>query len=472
VSVIVLRGDARALPLPDESVDLIVTSPPYWGKRDYQDDGESLAGQIGSEDTPQEYIAALLECTREWARVLKPAGSMFVNLDDTYYSAKGTPGAPDGKQRARRGWTRPVDRAGLGYQRKTLLGLPARYMIGCLDDLGLIVREDDIWDKVNPTPESARDRCMRRHEYVFHLVKQPVYYSAVDEIRTERGSYARAAGLARKTAPGQKPRTLADTVNPGGALPPSVWQIASQPLRLPEHVAHASCCGGVAQPGCEGTGHFAAFPPDLARQCILGWSPPGICATCGEGRRPVVQASRTLDGVPVGGSWQTQVNGHAIGPQGTGHWRYETQRQHLGYACACTPFTDHPERRGQDFHAGTNRAVQGMNDGNGGERYRRYMEELASPREPVREYHFSRWLPPPTRPAVVLDPFSGTGTAPLVADVLGRRGIGVELSRDYLRIARWRTQDPAERARAMQVPKPPPVPDGQESLFDSLEVTA
>ena len=107
-----------------------------------------------------------------------------------------------------------------------------------------------------------------------------------------------------------------------------------------------------------------------------------------------------------------------------------------------------------------------MNDGNGGERYRRYVDEMANPRGPVREYHFDRWIPAPMRPAIVLDPFGGTGCTALVADVLGRTGISVDLSMDYARIARWRTGDPGERARALQVPKPPPVPDGQESLFD------
>jgi len=85
--VVVLRGDAAHLPLPDGSVDLIVTSPPYFGQRDYRDGGESLKGQIGNEETPREYVDALLACTREWMRVLKPEGSIFVNLGDKYNSA-------------------------------------------------------------------------------------------------------------------------------------------------------------------------------------------------------------------------------------------------------------------------------------------------------------------------------------------------------------------------------------------------
>lgn len=444
MSVILLRGDARELPLPDESVDLIVTSPPFWNQRDYRDGSESLAGQIGTEMTPQEYVAALLECTREWCRALKPAGSIFVNLGDKF---AGSWGGSDPKNPAR---INGHGRRG-SIPAKSLIGLPERYMIGCIDELGLIVRRDNIWHKLNPTPESADDRCATSHEYVYHLVKQPRYYSAVDEIREAPSDYARPNNVARATPPGVKPKTFADTVNPLGKLPGSVWAIASQPLKVPATF---------------GLRHYAAWPMAVPRQIILGWSPPGICTECGDGRQPVVSSLRTVDGLPVGGTWQTEAHGHALGPQGVGHWRYATERHRLGYACSCTPFTDHPERRGKDFHAGTDRAVQGMNDGNGGERYRRYVDEMANPRGPVREYHFDRWIPAPMRPAIVLDPFGGTGCTALVADVLGRTGISVDLSMDYARIARWRTGDPGERARALQVPKPPPVPDGQESLFD------
>ena len=80
----IVRGDARDLPLPDGSVDLICTSPPYFGLRSYSDNGEHYAGQIGSEATPREWLAAMLDCTAEWVRVLKPSGSIFVNLGDKY----------------------------------------------------------------------------------------------------------------------------------------------------------------------------------------------------------------------------------------------------------------------------------------------------------------------------------------------------------------------------------------------------
>jgi hypothetical protein len=109
-----------------------------------------------------------------------------------------------------------------------------------------------------------------------------------------------------------------------------------------------------------------------------------------------------------------------------------------GYACACTPHTDHDE---PPFL------------------------------KPWREYHLDGWTPPPSRPAIVVDPFAGTGTTMLVASVLGRTAIGIDRSHDYCRLAQWRTQDPGERARAMQVPKPPPVPHGQQPLFSISEIT-
>lgn len=450
MSVAILRGDARSLPLPDASVDLIVTSPPFYGLRDYTDGGESLAGQIGSERTPQEYVAALLACTAEWVRVLKPEGSLFVNLGDKYGERAGPGHAAGTKGRLASRPERPR-RKGLaetGIQPKSLMGLPWRYALGCMDDLGLILRAEIIWAKVNGLPESVTDRVRRSHEQVFHFTRQPTYYAAVDEIREAHSQVSIARTGRNRFAPdlsqdgvGQ-PNTLnpRQACNPLGKLPGSVWEIPSQPLIVPASL---------------GLDHFAAFPMELPRRIIAGWSPPGICEACGEGRRPVIMSE------VIGDRGGRKVN--ITEDHGTARLGLMRQTAITGYACRCTPHTDHPERRGKDFRAGTDRRVQGMNDRNGGERYRRYME---NPRGPVREYHFDRWDQAPTRPAIVLDPFMGTGTSLLVASALGRIGLGVDRSLDYCRLAQWRTTDPAERAKAMQVPKPPPVPDGQDSLFD------
>lgn len=421
MSVVLVRGDARELPLPDESVDLVVTSPPYLGQRDYRDNGQSMAGQIGSEETPREYIAALLDCTREWMRVLKPTGSLFVNLGDKYSQrtqirrSSHQPGIFPGKfeefgeswaERARKGAVRMphqnvINDDGDAVLEKSLMQLPQRYSIGCTDQLGLILRAEIIWAKPNGLPESVTDRVRRAHEQVFHLVKQPRYYAAVDEIREPHAPasltrFKSGFGQTTYSAETDK-RYRADqlTANPLGKLPGSVWDIPSQPLQVPAEL---------------GVDHFAAFPMELPRRIILGWSPPGICTTCGQGRRPIGEASRTIDGQPVQdlGAWK-RGRGET---SGIGNYRFGTDRRITGYACACPTPTA------------------------------------------------------PTRAAIVLDPFGGTGTTALLAHVNGRTGISVDMSADYSRLAAWRTQDPGERARAMQVPKPPPVIDGQESLFE------
>jgi hypothetical protein len=158
--------------------------------------------------------------------------------------------------------------------------------------------------------------------------------------------------------------------------------------------------------------HFAAFPPSLVRPLVLGWSPPGICTACGEGRRPIVDRESIAHGPKAVRflGHRTVYPQHAIGANRAAD--IETLRTITGYACAC-PSPDAP-----------------------------------------------------TRPAIVLDPFAGTGTTMLVASTHGRVGVGVDLSADYCRLARWRVRDPGERARARDMPKPPPIPAGMEPLFD------
>ena len=420
---IVLRGDARNLPLPDGCVDLIFTSPPYFGLRDY-----GYAGQIGSEGTPGEWLEALWACTAEWVRVLKPEGSLFVNLGDKYaggqpHSNHGTGastlnghgGAGTIKDRAGK-FRRTADFG--DAQPKSLLGLPWRYAIGCMDRLGLILRAEVIWAKPNGLPESVTDRVRRAHEQVFHFTRQPRYYAAVDEIREDysastQRSYQSGNGAARVGGsihhhPSFTGRRVQDALpegyagNPLGKLPGSVWEIPSAPLQVPAHL---------------GVDHFAAFPPALVRPIVLGWSPPGVCTACGQGRRPVVDVSyidaggagnekydRRFAPAPVAGLGTRK-------PQEMAYGRANASRAITGYACAC-PQPDAP-----------------------------------------------------ARPSVVLDPFGGTGTTALVASAYGRTGITVDLSAAYCRLAAWRVHDPGERARARAMPKPAPVPDGMEPLF-------
>ena len=133
-------GDARATGLADDSVDLVVTSPPYWNKRDY---GHS--DQIGLEATPQAYVTAILDCLEEWKRVLRPHGSVFLNVGDTYHN-------------------------------KSLVGIPGRIEWDAVDKAGWSVRNRIIWAKESGMPDPVKNRLANRHEYVIHLTYKRDYY--------------------------------------------------------------------------------------------------------------------------------------------------------------------------------------------------------------------------------------------------------------------------------------------------------
>lgn len=400
----ILRGDARALPLADASVDLVVTSPPYWALRSYTDGGEHYDGQIGAEPGPAAYIDSLIDCTREWMRVLKPGGSIWVNLGDSYS------GQPPGRQGAT-GQRATRSSANVPHKArreradtapgKSLRLLPERYRIACVDQLCLIARAVVIWSKPNGLPESVTDRVRRSHEDWVHLVKQPRYFAAVDAIREPSEERRGLVSWADRRVAGHPPRYGEQVISTGpgmlghplGKLPGSVREVATQPLKVPAEL---------------GVDHFAAFPMEWPRWIISGWSPAGICTACGEGRRPVKVTEKYLHR-PSGAKYLDNPGGTEVWGNKTSNIR--SVHEVIGEACACP--------------------------------------------EPSA----------PTRPAVVLDPFGGTGTTALVAHALGRHGISVDMSADYCRLAAWRTTDPGQLAAALQVEKPPTEQVGQLDLF-------
>jgi len=308
----IIRGNALALPLADDTVDLVVTSPPYFGLRSYQDGGEHYAGQIGDEPTPAEFVDALIAATAEMVRVVKPSGSIWVNLGDKYArNGGGGRGSSDGE--TGRG-PRPASLA-TGAPEKSLIGIPWRYAIRCIDDLGLILRAEVIWSKPNGLPESVTDRVRRSHEQWFHFTLSPRYYSAVDEIREPSGPEKACGPGAMRGPRSIRERGTADPTmnNPLGKLPGSVWTVATEPLHVPDHL---------------GIDHFAAFPTEWPRRIIQGWSPRGICVECGEGRRPVIATVGLDMGRPQARRAQELAD-----------------RTSLGEACAC-PEPTAPTRPG------------------------------------------------------------------------------------------------------------------------------
>lgn len=326
MTVRIVQGDARQLDgIADGSVAAIITSPPYPGQRVYEDDGKPIEGQIGAEQHPQEYLENLWACCKEWWRVLDDRGSLFVNLGDKR-AASGAPGTTSGLGSKPQGKRTGIDS---GYSRshfgrpKSRQMIPERFAIGCEDGradpegIGWIVRQTFLdgvvpltWEKANGLPESVTDRTRDNWEVIYHLTKSERYYSAVDELREPQQvpddqRWQRSAGSKYRQT-GQT-GDIKSPPNPLGRLPGSVWRIATEPLTIPDW----------AKAKYNLPSHFAAFPSEIPRRLILGWSPPAICLTCGEGRWPVVD--RRFDGEP------NYYEGDLL------------QRTILGYACACTP---------------------------------------------------------------------------------------------------------------------------------------
>ena len=509
MTVQIVRGDARRLPLADNTVDLVCTSPPYFALRSYTDGCATCAansrarnrgymerfcpvcqrvftsgrnkchvcnvttlatettkmaqqstecpdcggtgqghydGQIGSESTPQEWLAALLEVTAECVRVLKPSGSLFVNLGDKY-AGVGGPNNGGSLTNAARHQVEARKIGGVyaigvrkGAPPKSLMGLPWRYALACIDQLGLILRAEIIWAKPNGLPESVTDRVRRSHEQWFHFTLQPRYYSAVDEIREPHTYAANGAVFGGKKAIGASELVGAsarrqgintyDGLNPLGKLPGSVWTIPSEPLTVPAEL---------------GVDHFAAFPLEWPRRIIQGWCPAEVCTVCGEGRRPVHESDKYLHRPSGAAAIGKPMWNGAERHDANGHGNLRSVHRITGYVCACTPHTDQPvERPGRAYVDHALDAEQGRHGANSG-------GSNITVRETVKVYDFEGWTPAPTTPGVVLDPFGGTGTTALAAKALGRDAIHVDLSADYNRIARWRTTDRDQLAKAMQV---------------------
>ena len=252
-------GDVRdgLAQLPESSVQCCVTSPPYWGLRDY-----GVAGQIGLEETPEAFVAAIVDVFRAVRRVLRDDGTCWVNLGDSY---AGAPGGEQGKQgqRASRTFTARITKpkAGPGLKPKDLVGIPWRVAFALQAD-GWFLRSDIIWHKPNPMPESVTDRPTKSHEYVFLLTKSARYFYDADSIRVITGREAdpeayEAAPTWQSGGLGQhagSDKTAPRLTHPNGANARTVWTIPSQPF-----------------PGA----HFATFPEELPTRCIKAGSRPG-----------------------------------------------------------------------------------------------------------------------------------------------------------------------------------------------------
>ena len=223
-----LIGDCLGLlkGLPEGSVNCCVTSPPYFGLRDY-----GMDGQIGLELTPEQYVAKMVAVFREVRRALRDDGTLWLNIGDSY--GKG----------------------------KQLIGIPWRLAFALQAD-GWVLRQEIIWHKPNPMPESVKDRCTKAHEQIFLLSKSPRYYfdseamkeDAVCTTGTVRFSNRRAAGMAVKASGNEGRESARQDARKDTRNRRSVWSVATRPYK---------------------GAHFATFPPALIEPCILAGCPVG-----------------------------------------------------------------------------------------------------------------------------------------------------------------------------------------------------
>lgn len=418
--------------LPSNSVDCCVTSPPYWGLRNY-----GVEGQLGLEPTPEEWCAKLVRIFREVRRVLKPTGTMWLNLGDCYISRPhGGGGSHDPKSRAR---DRSVERIGIcnrspvdGYKSKDMVGQPWMLAFALRTD-GWYLRRDIIWHKPNCMPESAGDRPTTAHEYLFLLSKSEHYfYDSIAVMEPTTGnSHSRGRGVNPKAVggwqlgpgshtavehstrkiqepaqvrlhrPGKNSRIHRD-IDPSHQTPAKIRakQNRSFSAAVTSIVDQRNCRSVWTIPTAPYRGsHFATFPPRLAERCILaGSSAGGCCSMCGEpwlritNKTPLPRVATTQR---QDAKWteieqrRNRMDNHQRGVLGSGvsHNTKASPIAILGWkqSCECTLVSD-----------------------------------------PV--------------PSVVLDPFAGAGTTLMVAKRLGRDSIGIELNVEYAAMANDRIE--------------------------------
>jgi len=302
--VMLYHGDVRKVlgELPDASVQCCVTSPPYWGLRDY-----GVKGQIGSEKTPQEFIATMVEVFGGVQRVLRKDGTLWLNLGDSYYgdsptrkkSAEAFSAEWDLSQTASRGGKRRTASRVGGLKPKDLCLIPARVAIA-LQEAGWWVRSDIIWSKPNPMPESCTDRPTKAHEYIFLMSTAAKYYYDAEAIREEAqsGPSDIRKMLEARDRIGGKHKTLDDPLSKASAAT-RIGQkraVGGAPLKARGHErthegfrdvwdqmskAEQGACGRNRRTVWTvatvpfGGAHFATFPPKLIEPCVLAGSREG-----------------------------------------------------------------------------------------------------------------------------------------------------------------------------------------------------
>lgn len=413
----ILLGDCRETlkQLPDNSVQCVVTSPPYFNLRSYGDD----AREIGREKTPSEFIAGMVSVFREVKRVLREDGTLWVNMGDSYAASgrgggggslqDGDVGTKITKENSRR---KPID----GFKPKDLIGIPWMLAFALRED-GWYLRSDIIWHKPNSMPESVTDRPTKAHEYIFLLTKSERYFydhEAIKEPCTE-STVARLSQDVEGQLGSLRANGGAKTNGPMKA----VGKVDKQRGHSRRHAGfndrwdqmeRDERCSGMrnkrdvwtVSPAVFSDAHFATFPPDLIKPCVMAGTSEGGC--CGECGKPMIRQ------VEIGEP--DLEHQRACGGDLNGEYKGQSKK-------------DYATSKAQDASATKARILAGMRD-----------------RKTVG------WMKPCNcntdviLPCTVLDPFAGSGTTGEVAGELGRNFIGCELYEKFLPMIERRTSQP------------------------------
>jgi DNA modification methylase len=367
---------------PDDFIDCVVTSPPYWGLRDY-----GIEGQLGLEKTPEEYLTKMVAVFREVRLVLKKTGTLWLNMGDSYANT----GVKDPSKvggfigeriRKKLAGQNPNDscqdsrpkQIPPGLKPKDLCMMPHRLAMALQKD-GWWIRSDIVWAKPNPMPESVTDRPTKSHEYIFLCTKSAKYFYDADVIREESVPDPRdklwdtartGKGFSDHKHDAERGRMQSKTQdegwtrmsNPAGRNKRSVWTVATAPYS---------------------EAHFATFPPKLIEPCILAGCPEWVCKKCGKAKERIIEAS----GGSIGKGWHDHENDQSLGQRATDP---KSKGGH-GYKVETTGWTD----------CGCNAGFDG---------------------------------------GIVFDPFMGSGTTAVVAYENRRHYLGIELNQEYIDLNR------------------------------------